>query len=303
MSHTRGTAHYLEDARARERPCQDRREAHEHSDKAETMEESIFDIARGSGGGFVESVIMQDADSSPTRRLQDKPVFYYKTAPHQDSAQISSLLNPVRGVRDQMRREGKQPRNHARDNLMAIRNQSMQNKIQKELDTKLPVQRKKTSSNVPSSNYGRAMRPATNASRGPSKDFISQNKGALRNMKSKKLDKQKEQLFKEKENYGKLPRYLLQRKLQLAEDYERRREDARMALAPPGTRVMPEDERLRTLEMLESNKLEVEKHLKLLPFVVETPSQIKAKTTLENRLKEIEDAERMFSRPIVYVKI
>ena len=35
----------------------------------------------------------------------------------------------------------------------------MQNKIQKELDTKLPVQKKKTSSNVPSSNYGRATRP------------------------------------------------------------------------------------------------------------------------------------------------
>ncbi|QDZ19673.1 enkurin domain-containing protein [Chloropicon primus] len=250
---------------------------------------------------------MQDVDTSPLRgrnRLQERPVVYCKTAPHQDSYQISNILNPVRGVRDKMRREGKQPRNHAKDNLMAIRNQSLQNRLQKEIGKKLPEQKRK-SNNVRSSNYGKVTRQTTsNVSRpASSKDFISQNKSALHGMKSKKSDKAPEQLFKEKENYGKLPRYLLERKIQLAEEYERRREGEKHARAPPGTRLMAEDERLLTLEMLESNKAEVEKHLKLLPFVVETPSQIKAKTDLENRLKEIEDAQRMFSRPVVYVKI
>ena len=53
----------------------------------------------------------------------------------------------------------------------------------------------------------------------------------------------------------------------------------------------------------EKNKEEVERHLKSLPFVVETPSQIKAKTNLEKRLQEIEDAQRLFSRRMVFVKI
>ena len=267
------------------------------------MEESIFAIAQGGGGAFVESVVMQDTDAGSRVRgkLPDRPVVYYKTAPHQDSGQISNLLNPVRGVRDQMRREGKQPRNHARDNMMAIRNQSAQNKLQKSLDAKLPPQRK-SSAKVPSSNYGKSNKQ-TSPRRGPSKDFINRNKSALQGIKSKKLDKEPEQLFTEKENYGKLPRYLLQRKLQIAEEYERKREGDRQARAPPGTRLMPEEERLQTLIMLEANKAEVEKHLKLLPFVVETPSQIKNKTNLEKRLQEIEEAEKLFSRPLFYVKV
>mmetsp|Transcript_4200 Transcript_4200/g.10791 ORF Transcript_4200/g.10791 Transcript_4200/m.10791 type:complete len:272 (-) Transcript_4200:93-908(-) len=271
------------------------------------MEESIFAIAAGGGGQFVESVVMQDVDAGSRVRskLPAQPVVYYKTAPHQDSGQISNIFNPVRGVRDAMRRQGKQPRNHARDNLMAIRNQSAQNKLQKELAAKLPVQRK-PSSKGPSSNYGRSSSKQASPTRragGSNKDFISQNKSALQGMKSKKQGKEPEQLFKEKENYGKMPRYLLQRKLEIAEEYERQREAERHALAPAGTRLMPEDERLQTLAMLESNKVEVEKHLSLLPFVAETPSQIKTKTNLERRLQEIEEAERLFSRPIVYVKV
>ena len=261
----------------------------------EMEEESIFALAAARGS---PNVVMHDVDTSPRRNrpLPDRPVVLAVRSQHQDSYQVSNLLNPVRGVRDAMRREGKKPRNHAKDNLRAIREQSLQNRLQKELDKKLPAQGSKA----------RAAPPRSKIPQGPTspaKDFIRQNRKSVQAMRSKKVEKAPEQLFKEKENYGKLPRYLLERKIQLAEEYERRREDERMALAPPGTRVMPEDERLRTLEMLESNKLEVEKHLKLLPFVVETPSQIKAKTQLENRLKEIEDAERMFSRPIVYVKI
>ena len=269
------------------------------------MEESIFALGAQPGGGqFVESVVMQDVDAGSRVRskLADRPVAYYKTAQHQDSGQIANLLNPVRGVRDQMRRDGKKPRNHARDNLMAIRNQSAQNKLQKEISEKLPTQ-KKNFAKVSSSKYGRSPPRRSSVSRGSSKDFISQNKSALQGIRCKKTEKEPEQLFKEKENYGKLPRYLLERKIQLAEEYEKRREGERMALAPPGTRVMPEEERLQTLEMLESNKVEVERNLAQLPFVAETPSQIKAKTNLENRLKEIEEAERLFSRSVVYVKI
>ena len=269
-------------------------------------DESIFALANQQGLGqarVVESVVDRDVDS-PRRRaggVPDKPTAYYRTAPHQDSSQISSIFNPVRGVRDQMRREGRKPRNHARDNVMAIRNQSQANRLHKQMETEVSPTKSKAHIKARSSNYGRA--PTPSQQRPSSKDFIRQNKSALAGMKSKKLDKKNAETFLEKENFGKLPRYLIQRKLQLAEDYERRRELEREALAPPGTRLMPEDERLQTLEMLEQNKEEVERHLKSLPFVVETPSQIKAKTNLEKRLQEIEDAQRLFSRRMVFVKI
>ena len=71
---------------------------------------------------------------------------------------------------------------------------------------------------------------------------------------------------------------------------------------PEGMRILPEEERLATMDILKTNRDDVEGKLQSMPFIVETPSQITFKANLENRLKEIEEAERLFSRPVVYVK-
>mmetsp|Transcript_26801 Transcript_26801/g.63575 ORF Transcript_26801/g.63575 Transcript_26801/m.63575 type:complete len:90 (+) Transcript_26801:885-1154(+) len=75
------------------------------------------------------------------------------------------------------------------------------------------------------------------------------------------------------------------------------------AKIPPGMRMMPEDERMETLAILAQNKAAVEAQLAQLPFTVETPSQIRHKNGLEKRLKEIDEAERLFSRPNVLVHL
>jgi hypothetical protein len=41
--------------------------------------------------------------------------------------------------------------------------------------------------------------------------------------------------------------------------------------------------------------------LKALPIVIETPSAVRRKNELEARLKEIEEAQRVFARPKVLV--
>lgn len=44
-------------------------------------------------------------------------------------------------------------------------------------------------------------------------------------------------------------------------------------------------------------------HLQSLPIIIETPSQIRRKDELERRLKEIDDAFKVFNRPKVLVHI
>ena len=54
-------------------------------------------------------------------------------AMHQNSSQVANLWNPVTGVRDAQRRAGMTPVNHARDNLLAIKELSLKNKAKREL--------------------------------------------------------------------------------------------------------------------------------------------------------------------------
>lgn len=74
---------------------------------------------------------------------------------------------------------------------------------------------------------------------------------------------------------------------------------------PPaaGMRLMPEDERLETLEVLKKNREEVDRAIQQLPLRIETPSAIRRKEDLERRLREIEDAIKIFSRPKVLVHL
>jgi hypothetical protein len=60
-------------------------------------------------------------------------------------------------------------------------------------------------------------------------------------------------------------------------DEERAKEEAvEAAKIPPGMRVMPEGERLETLQILAQNKAAVEAQISQLPFTIETPSQVRS---------------------------
>jgi hypothetical protein len=68
-------------------------------------------------------------------------------------------------------------------------------------------------------------------------------------------------------------------------------------------RVLPEDERLRTLEILAENRQDVEEKLLALPIAKDgTPVVHRRKAELEARLAEIEDAQRIFGRSTVLVR-
>ena len=67
--------------------------------------------------------------------------------------------------------------------------------------------------------------------------------------------------------------------------------------------MLPEEERQETLVMLAKNKDDVDKAIRALPFVIETPSQIRRQNELHARLKEIEEAVKIFSRAKVLVHV
>jgi len=107
-----------------------------------------------------------------------------------------------------------------------------------------------------------------------------------------------------KDDYGKVPDYLIDRKIEMAQEAERRRlaqADASSGI-PSGMVVMSEDDRIKTLDILKSNMSVVMNELARFSVVVETISQINRKQALEDRLKQIEDAINVFSRKTVYVK-
>lgn len=227
--------------------------------------------------------------NSQSRRLGPRPLRM-----HQDSRQVEELFNPVRGVRDQAIRDGKVPVDHAKKNRKAIAEASKRNALLKvnpadEKSKRAPVRR-------PSAN-GKSRSSATGE-----RDFVHANivdAGTHRKPSAPQADGA---TFRHKSDYGKVPTYLHERKMELAATYARQQAEKEAALIPEGMRMMSDEERLDTLAVLDTNRSEVELELQKLPFHVETPSQIRLKNQLERRLGEIEDAKKIFSRPKVLVK-
>ena len=103
-------------------------------------------------------------------------------------------------------------------------------------------------------------------------------------------------------NYGKTPKYLHKFKEEAKQKEERKIEEKAAKQRPPGTRVLPESERIQTLEKLQRNKGEVLKILNQLPISMRTESLRQQKIQMEQKLEEIEKAIATFSRKTVYVR-
>ena len=65
---------------------------------------------------------------------------------------------------------------------------------------------------------------------------------------------------------------------------------------PPGTRLMPDEERLDTLKDLQDSKKEINSALEKLPVVSKTLQMEKHKKSLEEKLIRIERAIETFSK-------
>ncbi|KAJ3216076.1 hypothetical protein HDU67_009956 [Dinochytrium kinnereticum] len=117
---------------------------------------------------------------------------------------------------------------------------------------------------------------------------------------------------------GQLPRYLVDRKMEWAEKEKERLMALEIEKIPRGMTLVPEEERLETLRLLTDRKLirtsirctanpcstdekKLIQELSQFSLVVEGIRQRKRKGDLEAKLREVEDAIEMFSRPKVYI--
>ena len=91
--------------------------------------------------------------------------------------------------------------------------------------------------------------------------------------------------------------------------YAKEREDKRiqqeyeeeMAKHPPGTRLMPDEERLETLKDLKEAKALTSKELEKLPVVAHSGKMERHKKELEDKIARLDKAIETFSKQTVYV--
>ena len=266
------------------------------------------------------TIVAQDdiapLDAPMVRRRVPGTITGSRRAPlamHQNSSQVSNMLNPVMSDREAARRAGKKPVNHARHNLLAIKEMSEKNAQRKRAEMAAMEAKAKGFRAAPAPPR---RRPSTSASflDDYDVDFVAANK---RETVRRAAAEGREKLIREeraaeearraspllKRNYGRVPAYLRERKLEMAAARRDAEAAERAAHIPPGMRVLPEEERLETLEILRVNRADVEEKLRALP-IAKTDSQTlrRRKSELEARLAEIEDAQKVFERKTVLVR-
>lgn len=113
--------------------------------------------------------------------------------------------------------------------------------------------------------------------------------------------KQEEELKKYKK--GEVPSYLKSRQEQWKKEEHDRIANAPDPSCPEGHRVLPEAERRETLELLKNKQQELIGKMSSLPLRTDTFRMRSCKQELEQKLAEMEEAIKIFSRPKVFVKV
>jgi hypothetical protein len=131
-------------------------------------------------------------------------------------------------------------------------------------------------------------------------DYLKNNSLAAKQPAKKSPAKENKAPAQPMHQRGKVPDYIKRRKEDLqAEADSRRVVDTG---APPGMILMPENERLETLRTLRQSKTEGDRQLSAMPLQLRTQKQIQRYEELEKKVKEIESAIGLFSKPKVFIR-
>ena len=212
-----------------------------------------------------------------TSRVYEKPATSSLSAKHEG---VFLMRHASERRRDELAEESRQCR-------LAVEQQLEESR---KFASERPVEDRKAS--VPRAGETARLAPRSGA------DFISKNRSEARKLRPP-LEHTEEN--GKHDSYGRVPGYLQNRKAQWADAEEERRRNAPDPNCPPGMCLMPEAERLDTLQTLQASKAECMRQLERLPFVVETPSMKRKQEDLEGKLREIDRALDVFSKPKVYV--
>ena len=134
------------------------------------------------------------------------------------------------------------------------------------------------------------------------RNFLEENKTLIKkNYKIIDNNNNKENPFHKE--YGKVPNYITNMKIDAEirkEIEEKMKEEKKL---PKNSRLLSEEERLKTLNGLYESQKEIQGLIEKLPITMSTLSSKNKKNELYKKLDEIEEAIKTFSRKKVYVKI
>ncbi|CAI2378628.1 unnamed protein product [Moneuplotes crassus] len=249
--------------------------------------------------------------------------------PRARKTEVASLIAPSDGYRGTLARKGKKPINHIKQNSKKLVETQRQYKLKEKAGAEAKKQKKtvlKQFRGVSSRVYSYQHRPQTcHADRfaepvdhslddenfntdnigfpeAPSKHMTIIQKNILKACEKKPAEEHRPQsAIPEYKSQGKVPSYLVKRKQEWKDEEEHKQKVAELKKAPPGTKLLPEAERLETLSQLENSKLEMINTLETLPISLRTMALRNKKIELENKLKETDAAIKLFSRKNVYV--
>ena len=107
----------------------------------------------------------------------------------------------------------------------------------------------------------------------------------------------------EKSKYhGRVPPYLLDRKMELASKAAAKEAAAAPRDCPEGTHILPEEERQRVLAVVREGQAKCHAELDKMPFVVDTFGLKEKQNSLSKQLAQLDAAEQAFSRSKVVVQ-
>eukprot|EP00300_Choanocystis_sp_HF-7_P025457 c2730_g1_i1.p2 GENE.c2730_g1_i1~~c2730_g1_i1.p2 ORF type:complete len:251 (+),score=54.26 c2730_g1_i1:454-1206(+) len=107
----------------------------------------------------------------------------------------------------------------------------------------------------------------------------------------------------ERGDFGKVPEYLIKRKIAKARQELEDLANAPDPDCPPNARLMPEPERQATVRLLLQNRENVLQQMNKLPLACDTFGLKRQRRLLEEQLAEIDDAVKIFSRAKVFIDL
>ncbi|ORX52123.1 hypothetical protein BCR36DRAFT_411573 [Piromyces finnis] len=270
----------------------------------------------------------------------------HKIAQKQSSGSaVKSILCPTNGIRDEIRRKGGVPKNHAKENYMRIKLQEQAYKEKKMMEAIPKPQpfKLKQFSNVSSkistrrtspneSRITSGMTTPKNASAAAkaaelnmmdelqerfnqlnllkthsndnyrNKNFIKENKISIqKKIQQKNTPKKETKELHRKTKIGTIPQYLINRKQKWQEEQRKIMEKEQQGYIPEDMMVLPETDRLETLEYLNKNKTIILDEIRKFPITSETLRIKTRKKELTDKIEEIDKAIEMFSQKRVLV--
>ncbi|KAJ3235682.1 Enkurin domain-containing protein 1 [Chytriomyces hyalinus] len=245
---------------------------------------------------------------------------------------VGMALKPSRGLRDDIVFAGGKPKDHLRENYRRLKDMQKDMKaleIEKAKPPPVPFKMKKfehvqakLSTHRPSSasdgasdgssqynqsrpstadSSNRAPSLASHGSTTSSRNYIHLNAIKAKEPKLKQSSSDLSQEVKRSTKMGELPKYLLDRKMEWAEREKERLDALKRECIPKGMKLIPDQERIDTLNFLKDTKQKLLTELSHFALVVESAKLQKRRSALEKKLSEIEEAIGVFSRKKVYV--